>query len=380
VAEAVALLTILALVGVGCIASYEKFEEISAVPAPPLSSSEVALYFDKPGLSASIQSTISTLNYGETEMRNQITIEDPGLDSATYFLVYTGDARTREPYPNGDPSQGTNGCWSSTWAVPDEDFHCRSGRVGLQSGYTRPEYRVDAQVLTGRISRQGTGGSMSVEIRTSNTDDFVTKAGKRRYFALPAIGTPYVPRSIRGRYADSLGAGEQGYNPQQLNVSIDNGDLAPSDRVENIAPDVASAGSLLWYETDASFVQASGSIVDTVIEERGQQALFVIATYTGLAFAVVPIVLSMVTKRFPAIFHRGRQRRLRSYALSVAALVLAVAVPQLVAYDRLSAIDDVALPDVATSGAGSVLALFVVLGVVAVAWKINTHRVSGGDK
>jgi hypothetical protein len=336
----------------------------------------VSLYFDRPGVAAFLESNISALVYGETEMRTRVTVESPNLETVRFFLVYAGDARTREPYPNGDPSQRANGCWVSTWAIPDYGFSCRSARIGIGGGYTRPEYRVDTQVLTGQIIKSGPGGVMSVEIRTSGTKDFSAKAGKRRYFALPAIGTPYVPETFRTQTAaaNELGDGKFGYTPLRLDVAVDYGKLTQSDRVENLAPQIVATGSLTWVDVDASLVRASGSIVDTVAEERGQQILFMIAIYAGLASAVGPIVIAMTAGRIPDIFYRRRRPKLRDYVLSVTAPLVATVVPTWVAYARLSNLDDIRWDDVAATGLWSAAVLGALLGVLAIAWKVVNLR------
>jgi hypothetical protein len=361
----------LTLIGVVSIAAYRKFQTLSAVPTPRSDAGQVSLYFDRPGVTALLESNINPQHYGETEIRTQITVENPELDTVTYFLVYAGDARTREPYPNGDPSQRANGCWVSTWALPDTGFSCRSAQIGIRAGYTPSAYRVETQVLTGQIIRPGPNGAMSVEIRTSSVKDFSAKAGKRRYFALPAIGTPYVPESFR-RQADAtneLGDGTFGYTPARLDVAVDYGKLAQSDRVENLAPQATVTGSLTWVDVDASLVQASGSIVDTVAEERGQQILFMIAIYAGVASAVAPITITMIAGRIPDIFYRRRRPKRRDYVLSVIGPLVATVVPPWVAYAQLSNIADIRWEDVAVTGLWSIAVLVALLSGLALAWK-----------
>src|SRR5262249_8126088 len=120
------------------------------------------------------------------------------------------------------------------------------------------------------------------------------QAGKRTYFALPSIGTTYIPENSRQRIAFDLSGSSRAFVPGSLDVLVNYGDdLASSERLEKVIPDPLPAQSLIWHEVDAAQISAHGSIVDTVEEERSQVTLYLIGIFAGLVTGFVPMLLSM---------------------------------------------------------------------------------------
>jgi hypothetical protein len=280
--------------------AYREYVEVADVPEPRADPGEVLLFLDRPGISAYLEALVVPLGYEETEIRYSIQLESGYQARPTeYSLVIMGDAQTRELYPNGDPSAGLNGCWATVWASPDDDLECRKTSLTPGSINSIPELQKPAQVLSGTIE----SAQPWAVVRTSTTARFVEEAGKRRYFALPAMGTTYVPTLYRDEVTLDVGDGRRGYVPRELDIGIDFGELSQADRLENVAPEPLP-GALAWVELDVSLLRARGSIVNTVVEEQGQRTLFLVGVYAGLAASILPILVSL----FVAAATRTRRR------------------------------------------------------------------------
>jgi hypothetical protein len=299
-------LTTLLLIG-GLAIAYRAFIDVAAVPSPRPDPGKVYLFFDQPGVPAYLETRVAEEGSDETQLRHRIQIDDGyANESIRYFLVSVGDARTGETYPNGESSVQANGCWASLWSLPDDGLRCRTARLKPGSVYSTPEAREPAQVVTGIITRDSLTKVMTVDVTTYTDAVFNVKAGKRRYFTLPAVGTSYVPPAYRQKLSFDLEDGQRGYVPAKLDVAVVYKELAESDRLENVAPNPVLPGSLSWVEIDESLLRARGSIVDTVAEERGQRALFLIGLYAGLAASILPILatqflrLARLTRRRPS--------------------------------------------------------------------------------
>lgn len=295
----------LSAIASGGLFAYREFVRVAAVPLPRGDAGEVHLYFDRPGIPAYLETLITVPGFGETEIHHRIHIEDEHVEAAHFFLVIVGDARTREPYPNGQPSTRSNGCWASLWTIPDDvDLRCYIANLRPGSIYAAPGLRKSAQVISGRIKNDNMANAV-VQIRTSTTAHFTEEAGKRRYFALPAIGTKYVPPTHRNAFSSDVGEGREGYVPSKLDVSVDFGELRQSDRLENVSPEPMS-GELTWVEVDESLLRARGSIVDTVAEEKGQRTLFLAGIYAGIAATIAPLLISRLTRLIRRIARHKR--------------------------------------------------------------------------
>jgi hypothetical protein len=158
-------------------------------------------------------------------------------------------------------------------------------------------------VIVGRIARDADSSGFAIDVIAQTNAQFAVQQAKRTYFALPEIGTSYVPEAYRDRITFDAGNGRKGYVPTQLDVAVIYRDLEQTDRVENITPEPLT-GTLSWVAVDESHIGARGSIVDTHKEEQAQQILFGIAVYAGTFSSVLPILISRIvrlTRRFSRI-------------------------------------------------------------------------------
>lgn len=315
IASSIALVLLVA----GIVVSYRYFVDASAYPSPRAEPGTAYLFFDRPGVPALFQSTIRAAEFGETNIQYliQVDAEYKGT-SVGYSLVLMGDATTVETYPSGEPSAGKSGCWASMWAVPEDALACRVAAVSPDRLWSAmPDQGERAQIISGTITRTAPG-AMWVDIATRTSVQYVEQAGKRRYFALPGLGTSYLPKVYRDRLTVDLRDGHSQYAPIKLDVAIDFGELNQSDRIESVAPEPL-AGSLTWVEVDTYRLYTRGSIIDTVLEEGAQRSLFLIGLYVGIAGAILPVLAPTIwrnlrRRRQPihvAIAAAVRQRRLR---------------------------------------------------------------------
>ncbi|MEU4237395.1 hypothetical protein [Actinoplanes sp. NPDC026619] len=272
---------------------YRNFQLESAVPEPPRDRGEVQLFFDRPSVPAVLEVRIDDRHPGSAMIDYQINLDDDYAGpSVRFFLTFSGSARVPETYPNGDPDQTVNGCWHTASVVLAEEdaASCYEEKLGSGAGYTAPEYRVDTQVVTGVMGGKDAARRF-VSVTAFPRHGYSTSAGKRTYFALPGFGTPYIPAGYRAEADKELGRNNRGYVPSRLDMSVDYGELAATERLDSIAPDPGKAGTKSWVELDASMLEAHGSIVNNVLEEKAQRNTFLYGAFVGIAATLLPILV-----------------------------------------------------------------------------------------
>jgi hypothetical protein len=277
------------LVIVITLASYS-FARVSGTPTPPPHPGEVRLVFDRPGVTAQLKANISTRDFGRTYLDYPISV-DPSVptDDLGFALVMNGNIRVNEePLYTGGPARRENGCWWPLYIIPEQPLACRSTVVEGNDSFIGPHGTL-VQTVAARITRSD-AGTMFVQVTTYIDRTFSTSSGKRTYFQLPKIGTTYLPEGNRDIGLD-LNVGHTAFVPAHLDVIIDYRKLAPTERLESVSPAPIQAGRLAWVKSDT--VEAYGSIVDTLAEERGERWLFILGVFAGLAAtAVVSLVRS----------------------------------------------------------------------------------------
>lgn len=281
------LAAVLIGLAVGGVLVYRDYAEVSEPPQPLNDKGSVFLYFDRPGLPATVDVVVrdSVLEL-QVEVDKSVTAAD-----VRYFLVLTGNGSATGPTQDGCPS-------GLTGTTP---MQCHQTVLDAAITSGAPELPKDALVISGRAARSEAGLRAEVAVDTGRA--FSQTDGKRTYFGLPAIGTSYVTPAERRTAAFDLGEGK-GFVPERLTVGVDYGDLAVTNRVENVSPEPWVAGSLFWFEEDASALKGRGALVDAIAEDDEQRTLFLVGLYVGLATAFVPLLL-------PALWRSGQRLRRR---------------------------------------------------------------------
>jgi hypothetical protein len=273
----VAILVVLIVLGVRF---YRDYAAVSDSGTPPDDRGSAYLYFDRPGVTATLEVTVR-----DTTLDFDVKVDNAGVG---YFLVVTGNAG----YASGGAV--SDGCpvdaVRSTGKVS-----CQVGKLDPAMTNAAPELPLEASVVSGRLD----GLETTVGIDTGK--DFSSVDGKRIYFGMPAIGTSYLPATDRGKASFPL-VGTKVLVPERLTLSIDYGELPVTHRAENVSPEPLVAGTLFWYEEDVSAIKARGSLVDSLAEDSEQRTLFLVGLYVGLATAFLPLLL-------PALWRSARRIR-----------------------------------------------------------------------
>ncbi|WP_157367890.1 hypothetical protein [Alloactinosynnema sp. L-07] len=275
---------ICALVALTAVAAV-RFLDVSSSPSPVEAPGKVLLYFDQPNVAALMDMKIDESS-GSTLLHFGITAKDFSGDSVGFMIALVGNSRAATRYPNGEASEVVSGCWASGLTVHADSVECYTARLAPESLYAAPEVRADTQVITGRMTKDS-GSDRRLDLWVSTDARYSVSAGKRTYFALPKIGTSYRPENLRGKLTIDLGRDQASFVPSPLDIVVNYRDLTQVERVDNVTPQPLT-GRLTWAEVDASTVAASGSLVDTQKEERGQQEVFAIGIYAGFVASVLP--------------------------------------------------------------------------------------------
>lgn len=272
-----------ALVALTAVAAI-RFLEVSSAPSPVEIPGKALLYFDQPNVTAVVDMKVSE-DESSTFLNFYVTAEGYSGDSVGFMIALVGNARAAMRYPSGKASEVSNGCWTSGLIVHADSVECYTERLAPDALYAAPEAREDTQVITGRMAKDGAGARLDLYVTPEAR--YSVSAGKRSYFALPKVGTSYLPKGFRGKYKVDLGRERASFVPSTLDVVVNYRDLAQVERVDSVTPQPLS-GKLSWVEVDASTVAASGSLVDTQKEERGQQEVFAIGIFAGFVASVLP--------------------------------------------------------------------------------------------
>lgn len=291
---AIAILLALMASTVGLLVKlYNGYQKASAVPTPPADVGSVRLFFDRPSVSAILEVRMRDYEFEEgTTVEYQITFEDDYTGKAArFFLVLAGKALAPETYPNGDREVDSQGCWPGTSVFRDttNSWTCYTTKLGPGLGYSSPELQTPAQVISGVIDRDQPAHSMA-QITTYLRVPFSESAGKRTYFTLPSIGTPYVPTGIRSDITSDLGRDKHTYVPSRVDLGIDYGELPPTAKFDSVVPEPYKVGAKYWIQLDAAMVAAHGSVIDTVAEEQFDKDIFLYGTFVGIAASALPIL------------------------------------------------------------------------------------------
>ncbi|WBQ03058.1 hypothetical protein [Kribbella sp. CA-293567] len=282
------LVAVLVLLVAGGVRFYRDYAALSASGAPLDDRGSAYLYFDRPGVTASLEVTVrdATLDFDVQVDRAYAGAE------VGYFLVLTGNA----VYASG--GEVVDGCPGDAVRSTGE-MRCQVGKLDPAMTNAAPELPTEASVVSGRIVRGDDGLRASIGVDTGR--GFSNADGKRVYFGLPAIGTSYLPAGERAGVTFPL-AGAKVAVPERLTLSIDYGELPVTNRAENVSPEPLVAGTLFWYEEDVSAIKGRGSLVDSITEDDEQRTLFLAGLYVGLATAFLPLLL-------PALWRSGRRIR-----------------------------------------------------------------------
>ncbi|NEA37196.1 hypothetical protein [Streptomyces sp. SID13031] len=284
----VLLVAILVLLVVGGVRFYREYAAVSDSGAPLDDRGSAYLYFDQPGVAATLDVTVR-----DTTLDFQLQVDKSSAGSAVgYHLVLTGNAvyAAHGAVADGCPGDAVR----STGKV-----RCQVARLDPAMTSAAPELPMEASVVSGQLVR--TGDALQTTIGIDTGRDFSSVDGKRIYFGLPAIGTSYLPAADRREVSFPL-TGAKVLVPERLTLSIDYGELPVTNRAENVSPEPLVAGTLFWYEEDVSAIKGRGSLVNSLTEDSEQRTLFLVGLYVGLATAFLPLLL-------PALWRSGRRLR-----------------------------------------------------------------------
>jgi hypothetical protein len=293
----------IALIGFAVL-GYQLFRDISTTPDRLPDPGEVRLVFDRPGVPALLEATITSTEFEATAFDYFIRIKDGfEADEVDFTIVTISAIRSigQPMFPRGPPSQ-PNGCPVTVYVVPEKGSTCASVRIG-DEGFPGSRYLVGAQLITGRIQRNESG-AMFATVHARAQVPVSTSAGKRANFRLPAIGTTYLPADGRDLALD-FGTDRDLFVPGELDVIVQYDELEPTDRLQSVAPDPFRAGKLAWVEADASMIAAHGSVVDITAEERGQRLLFMLGVLAGVITGMVSNAVLLLLR---AVFRLWRRR------------------------------------------------------------------------
>ncbi|MFI7217957.1 hypothetical protein [Micromonospora maritima] len=287
--------------------TYKSYRGATAVPEPRRDAGSVLLYLDEAGIKASMEVRVETLGDGYTNSRYFIKVSpDFRDDELGFILVATGDARASERYFGGPARRQTDGCWDSIASFLDLKPKCYRTDLPMNPGYSRPESWAPSQVIEGTMRRSG--GLLATEVWLQSDTDYAEEGGKRTYFALPKVGTSYLPKDYREKITFGKPGERQRFTPKELDVTVIYKDLTPRDRIESVNPNLEIPGVLAWTGVDNPHIAATGSIVDTVREERSQNVIFLVGAYLGFAAAVAPMLASTTRRVMLPLFSRRQDR------------------------------------------------------------------------
>lgn len=282
------LVAILVALIVGGVRFYRDYAAVSDSGTPPDDRGSAYLYFDQPGVAATLEVTARDTSL---EFELQVDKSYPGADVG-YHLVLTGNAVSAAggAVEDGCPVDAVR----STGKV-----RCQVSKLDPAMTSAAPELPKEASVVSGRMVRDEEGLHAAMTVETGR--DFASADGKRIYFGLPAIGTTYLPVADRQEVTFPL-AGAKVHVPERLTLSIDYGELPVTNRAENVSPEPLVAGTLYWFEEDVSAIKGRGSLVNSPTEDDEQRTLFLVGLYVGLATAFLPLLL-------PALWRSARRLR-----------------------------------------------------------------------
>lgn len=294
-ARIILMALIITAIAIALMTMYNRFRRETAVPSPLPDAGTARLFFDRPSVPASLDVQVDDRSRGYTQIRYLILLDQSYTGQGVRFsLVLSGLARVSETYPDGEPNMQANGCWASVAVILDpahgNDYDCYKTRLTPDAGYSPPEYRIDTQVISG-VLRARKPQERDATVLASLYWSYNTSAGKRTYFTLPSIGTPYAPADFRAEIYADLGRNGRGYVPSRLIVRIDDGALAPTEKFDSVTPEPYKAGRKLWIDLDAAMISAHGSVINTVFEEQAQRDLFLFGAGAGIATTVLPILV-----------------------------------------------------------------------------------------
>ncbi|MFF3853884.1 hypothetical protein [Micromonospora sp. NPDC002575] len=261
------------------------------------------LYLDEVNVKASLEVRVEPIGEDYTNSRYFIRVSpDYRGDELGFMLVATGDARASERYPSGSARKQANGCWDSIVPFLGLKPNCYKADLPTSPGYSLPEAWAPSQVVEGVMRRSD--GLLAAEIWLHSDTDYVEEGGKRTYFTLPKVGTSYLPKDYREKMTFGKPGERKRFVPKELDVTVIYKDLSPRDRMESVNPDLEISGALAWTGVDNSYIAPTGSVVDTVKEERSQNAIFLVGAYLGLAATVAPILASITWRVIVPLFRR----------------------------------------------------------------------------
>ncbi|MEV4079793.1 hypothetical protein AB0J43_05830 [Nonomuraea fuscirosea] len=268
--------------------SYEQFRQISAVPRPLANEGKAEILFDRPGLVTYFTAEVNNGGRGFAPSIDYVLSgKGTHLDGARFSLYLTGSARFTENTPNGEKLKTIDGCPISVWTSPKIKITCTEATVPNDRLSLVNSKDIPAQLVEGTLPIDSAGNAF-VQIKTANEHAFSVTAGKRTYFSLPSIGSAPLPKELRQLNVSAPGD-RQRFAPSDLTLTVTYSNLQPNHRIENIVPSPKPADRLMWTENDAMTIRAYGSIVDILVEERGQQQLFLIALLVGFLASLVPL-------------------------------------------------------------------------------------------
>ncbi|MGW2145611.1 hypothetical protein ACWCOT_14990 [Nonomuraea bangladeshensis] len=273
----------------GCLLwSYEQFRQISAVPRPLANEGKAEIFFDRPDLATYFAAEVDDGPRGSTPSISYVlSTAGTHLDGTHFSLYLTGAARYTEIYPNGEKMETISGCPMSVWTSPKIKITCTKATVPNDRLSLANSSHIPAQLIEGTLPITSAGNAF-LQIRTVNEQAFSVTAGKRTYFSLPSIGSARLPKELRKANIGTPGDRPR-FVPSDLSLVVTYSNLQPNHRIENIVPSPKPADQLMWVENDTMAIRAYGSIVDILVEERGQQQLFLIALLAGFLASLVPL-------------------------------------------------------------------------------------------
>jgi hypothetical protein len=282
------IVAVLVLLVVGGVRFYRDYAAVSDSGAPLDDRGSAYLYFDRPGVTATMEVTVrdATLDFDVQVDKSFVGAE------VGYFLVLTGNAVYTAA------GEVVDGCPGDA-VRSTGDVRCQVGKLDAVMTNAAPELPTEASVVSGRIVRDEDGLRATIDVDTGR--GFSSADGKRIYFGLPAIGTSYLPTADRRAVSFPLN-GAKVLVPERLTLTIDYGELPVTNRAENVSPEPLVAGTLFWYEEDVSAIKGRGSLVDSRTEDDEQRTLFLVGLYVGLATAFLPLLL-------PALWRSGGRIR-----------------------------------------------------------------------
>jgi hypothetical protein len=285
--------TVIAL-AVGSYAFHNRFATLSATPSLPARPGQAALVFDRPNVPALLELRVDDTS--STRLNFAITVADDYRSSnqLDFVLSLSGLIARPPDLPGLRRTKDNNGCWQTIYVIPDRAARCNVVTMphkGYPANKDSPEQRL---AIRGKVIRNNSGAMFTqVTVNLYDNPSYSTTAGKRTFFALPVIGTTFIPGPYRDSFPLDYGIGQPVYAPHPLNLIMEYRPLAPTERLDFVAPEVYEAGELSWVDLETTEMGPHGSIVDTVKEETTQSTLFIMGVGAGLLGTVVPFIMKV---------------------------------------------------------------------------------------